>query len=48
MDRQVKEPVASTDDGHLRVFVRPGLDELTTDDLEIVAGGRKAMWIPWG
>jgi hypothetical protein len=48
MDRQSNELIASTDDGHLRVFVRPGVNELTTEDLEIVAGGRKAMWIPWG
>ena len=48
MDRQAEELVARTDDGHLRVFVRPSPAELGMDDLEVVAGGRRAMWDPYG
>jgi hypothetical protein len=48
MDKRVKELVGSTDDEHLRVFVRTCPHELTQGDLEIVAGGRRAMIVPNG
>ena len=47
MNKPVKEIVVSSGD-ELKVFVRPSLQELGKDDLEIVAGGRRAMWDPNG
>ncbi|MEA3065622.1 MAG: hypothetical protein QOJ27_2074 [Sphingomonadales bacterium] len=48
MDKQSKELIAGTDDGHLKVFVRSSPRELTMGDLEVVAGGRRAMIVPNG
>jgi hypothetical protein len=48
MDNLSKELIASTDDEHLRVFVRPCPQELSKGDLELVAGGKRAKLVPNG
>jgi hypothetical protein len=48
MDKRLKELIASSDDGNLSVFVRTSPQELTMDDLEVVAGGRGVRIDPDG
>ncbi|MEA3065621.1 MAG: hypothetical protein QOJ27_2073 [Sphingomonadales bacterium] len=48
MNNRSKELIASTEDGHLTVFVRSNPRELTMDDLEVVAGGRRGTIDPDG
>ena len=48
MNKPEKEMVMSSGDEDLRVFVRPCLQELTQGDIEVVAGGRRAMIVPNG
>jgi hypothetical protein len=48
MDKSSKELIARTDDGNLKVFAHSSPRELTMDDLEVVAGGRRGSWDPNG
>jgi hypothetical protein len=48
MDNRAKELIASTDDEHLQVFVRSCPHELSKDDLELVAGGKRSKIVPNG
>lgn len=48
MNKPVKELVARTEDEQLKVFVRTSPHELTMGDIEVVAGGARAMIVPNG
>jgi hypothetical protein len=48
MDKKPKELVANSDEDGLKVFVRTEPRELTSADLDVVAGGAGPRWIPDG
>ncbi|HEX8224174.1 MAG TPA: hypothetical protein VF605_10190 [Allosphingosinicella sp.] len=47
MDKKPKELTHSDEDG-LKVFVRTEPRELTSADLDVIAGGAGPRWIPDG
>lgn len=47
MDKKPKEPTDRDEDG-LKVFVRAEPRELTSADLDLIAGGAGPRWIPDG
>lgn len=48
MDKKPKETIANSDEDGLKVFVRTEPPELTSADLDVVAGGAGPRWIPDG
>jgi hypothetical protein len=48
MDRSSKKSIAGTGDEDIKVFVRSSPRVLTTDDLDVVAGGRRDLIVPNG
>ena len=48
MDKKPKETMANSEEDGLKVFVRATPRELTSADLDVVAGGAGPRWIPDG
>jgi hypothetical protein len=48
MGKPLKELVPNIGDEDVKVFVRASPEELTVDDLEVVAGGRRSRIVPDG
>lgn len=48
MNKPVKELIAKSEDERLEVFVRTSPQELSMGDIELVAGGARAMIVPNG
>lgn len=48
MNKPVKELVARSEDEQVKVFVRTSAQELSMGDIEVVAGGLRALIVPNG